>query len=340
MQERAAFGTIAMAAYNPDPELFARQLRSIAAQTHTDFECLISADGSPDRVAESVALAVPGDDRFTVIGFDDRCGFYGNFERVVAASDPRASWIALSDQDDYWYPNKLETLLPHLENHSLVSGQARVVEYPSGRVITPNTERMDLSAAHFTLTNQFTGGICVMRRDLIDIALPFPRLATPSEVHDHWLAVCASAASGTVVTQDVVQDYVQHGGNAIGEMLSESSAVNPASSWATVRSIADRYEGGHGPAAVARAVFKVSVGWRQLMVETLARRVPPSADVELLLELYGRKRGFAHTFAFIRDARKRGLVAGRSVVEYLGGWVAGWFVRGRSIAVPASTNAP
>jgi glycosyltransferase involved in cell wall biosynthesis len=334
MDDDAGFGTVAMAAYNPDPELFARQLRSIQDQSHRDFECLISADGRTERVKALVDEAVAGDERFRVIGFDERVGFYGNFERVVAAAHPESTWIALSDQDDYWFPNKLETLLPHLATHSLVSGQARVVEYPSGRVISADTRRLDLAVPYFTLTNQFTGGICVLRRDVLAIALPFPRMSTPSEVHDHWLAVCASAQSGTLVTDDIVQDYVQHGGNAIGEMLSDGSKIDPGSSWATVRSISDRYEGGHGPLAVARSVFKVSVGWRQLMVETLARRVPESASLRQLVALYGRRRRLVRTFRFIRDARRRDLVASRSVIEYLGGWIAGWFVGGRSLGTP------
>jgi|UPI0004146EFD hypothetical protein len=334
MDEHAGFGTVAMAAYNPDPELFARQLRSIRDQTHRDFECLISADGRPDRVEELVEAALGHDERFRVIGFDDRVGFYGNFERVLAAVHPESNWVALSDQDDYWYPNKLETLLPHLADHSLVSGQARVVEYPSDRVVSADTRRLDLTVPYFTLTNQFTGGICVLRREVLATALPFPRMATPSEVHDHWLALCAATQSGTLVTSDIVQDYVQHGGNAIGEMLSDASKVDPGSSWATVRSISDRYEGGHGPRAVARSVFKVSVGWRQLMVETLALRAPRSTAIGQLVALYGRQRRLVHTFRFLREARRRDLVAARSVVEYLGGWIAGWFIGGRSMGVP------
>lgn len=334
MDDHAGFGTVAMAAYNPDPELFARQLRSIRDQTHRDFECLISADGNPDTVRALVEESVPGDDRFRVIGFEERVGFYANFERVVAAAAPESTWIALSDQDDYWLPQKLETLLPHLATHSLVSGQARIVEYPSGRVISPDTGRLDLAAPYFTLTNQFTGGICVLRRDVLSVALPFPRMSTPSEVHDHWLALCASTQSGTLVTPDVVQDYVQHGGNVIGEMLSDEGRIRPASSWATVRSISDRYEGGHGPKAVARSVFKVSVGWRQLMVETLALRAADTPEMRQLVALYGRRRRLARTFRFIREARRRELVASRSVLEYLGGWIAGWFVGGRSLGMP------
>jgi glycosyltransferase involved in cell wall biosynthesis len=324
------FGTIAMAAYRPDPDLFARQLRTIQSQTHRDFECLISADGSPEQVESLVSQYVPGDERFRVIGFESRAGFYGNFERVVAAANDRSQWIALSDQDDDWYPDKLEVLLPHLANRSLVSGQARVVDYPSGRVISATTNRRDLDALHFTLTNQFTGGLCIFRREVLDLALPFPRMSTPSEVHDHWIALCASAQDGTLVIDSVVQDYVQHSDNAIGEMLSTPSPFRLRDSWRNVRSIAQRYEGSRHLSAIARAVFKVSVGWRQLMVDTLADRAPGAPGIDKLVALFGRRRRYGPTMRFIRTAGADGLVASRSILEYKAGWLAGWMVRGRS----------
>lgn len=330
MNATSQFGTIAMAAYRPDPDLFARQLRSIQAQTHRDFECLISADGSPAEVQDLVDEYVPEDARFRVIGFENRRGFYGNFERVLAGASEHSKWVALSDQDDYWYPEKLETLLPHLSRRSLVSGQARVVDYPSGRVVSESTGRRHLDVFHFTLTNQFTGGMCVLRREVLELALPFPRMSTPSEVHDHWIALCAAAQGGTLVIDSVVQDYVQHGGNAIGEMLSAESRFRLADSWRNVRSIADRYEGSHGLSAITRTAFKVSVGWRQLMVDTLADRAPDYSDAARLVALYGHKRRYRPTMRFIKDAGSHGLVASRSILEYRVGWLAGWLVRGRS----------
>ncbi|MHA7987253.1 glycosyltransferase family protein [Rathayibacter sp. CAU 1779] len=208
------------------------------------------------------------------------------------------------------------------------------MEYPSGRILTDDTRRLDVSPESFVLTNQFTGSLCIFRRDVLELALPFPRMSTPSEVHDHWIALCASVQAGTVVVDDVVQDYVQHDANVVGEMLADDAPIVPSASWATVRRIADRYEGSHGPRAIARAVFKVSVGWRQLLVETLAQRIGGTDGLSRILALYGRKRRLGPTLRFVRDAERRGLVARRSVIEYVGGWVAGWFVRGRRIALP------
>jgi hypothetical protein len=335
MVQSLGFGTVAMAAYRPDHELFRRQLVSIQRQTHENFECLISADGDPDDIRALVTEIVHRDERFHVVGYSDRLGFYGNFERVLSKVSPSSNWVALSDQDDEWDPAKLATLLPHLDEYSLVSGQARVVEYPSGHVIATSTNRRDTAPEEFVLTNQFTGGLCVFRPAVLQLALPFPRMKSPSEVHDHWLAVCASAQHGTLITDDIVQDYTQHGENAIGEQLSSNGSTGRARSWETLRGISDRYEGSHSPTAVLRAAFKLSVGWRQLMVETLAQRAQGSARTSLLVALYGRKRRFIRTLKFALSAEKQGAVARQSVLEYGLGWAAGVVTRGRTATVTA-----
>lgn len=263
------YGVVAMAAYQPNLDLFRTQLESIQKQTHANFDCLISVDGDPEPVRSFVA-EVLDDPRFHVLGFGDRLGFYGNFERVLSHVPAHARWTALSDQDDYWYPEKLERLLPYLEEHQLVSGQARVVEAGSGRVIAASTSRRNVPFTDLIAQNQVTGGQTVFRRDLLDLALPFPRLNTVTEVHDHWLAACAGAAGSVLVVDDIVQDYVQHGSNVLGEA---AGGFDPFRSIRRASALADRFEGGHSPAKVAAACLNLSYGWRRIMVDTLFERL-------------------------------------------------------------------
>ena len=131
---------VVLAAYRPDPELFAIQLRSIRDQTRRDFRCLIGADGGQEEVRALVAEIVGDDPRFEVIGWDDNLGFYLNFERLLMAVPPDAAWVALSDQDDRWYPDKLERLVPLLDDVAARHrpGPGRLV---AGRAGGPRTNR-------------------------------------------------------------------------------------------------------------------------------------------------------------------------------------------------------
>lgn len=313
---RGSYGVVAMAAYKPDLTLFRAQLESIQKQTHSNFDCLISVDGDPGPIRDFVEDTL-SDPRFQVLGFDDRLGFYGNFERVLSQVPPHAQWVALSDQDDYWYPKKLETLLPHLETHDLVSGQARVVEAQSGRVVAETTGRRNVAFSDLVIQNQVTGGQTVFRRSLLALALPFPRLNTVTEVHDHWLAVCAGASGSVLVVEEIVQDYVQHGSNVLGEV---AGGFDPGRSVRRVVSLAEKFEGGRSPAKIAAACRKLSYGWRAAMVDTLAERLEAGGkDFRETHAAFSSDHRWLPTLAMLLRGARRGAVAPACLAEFVSG---------------------
>jgi glycosyltransferase involved in cell wall biosynthesis len=312
-----SFGIIALAAYNPDWDLFRAQLLSIQAQTHTNFECLISADGGHAEVEEFVAREMNGDQRFKVLGFPDRLGFYGNFERVLQHVPENAEWVALSDQDDSWYPEKIETLVPHLDDVSLVAGQARVVRRPGNDVVADSTYRKDVSLGSLIAQNQVTGSLCLFRRGLLDLALPFPRFPAITQVHDHWLAVCAKATGGALIVDDIVQDYVQHSGNVLGEVEVRRSL---ARSLANVSAMSRKYHGGSGPLDLLRTANDLSFGWRRTMADELVRRVG-AAGVPAGGELAAFESGhsWASTMRTLFSGLRRGEIARPCFLEFVAG---------------------
>ncbi|WP_067198424.1 glycosyltransferase [Microbacterium sp. XT11] len=330
-------GAIVLAAYQPNPELFARQIGSLRGQTVTDWECVISVDGDDSAVRRVLADVAPGDERFRVIADGTRLGFYLNFERGMKAVAPDAAWVALCDQDDLWYPEKLEVLLPHLEEVALVSGQARLTTYP-GEVTAGHTDRRDLGPLMTVLNNQFTGSLCIARGDLARLSIPFPRMSSRAAAHDHWIAVLAGAHGGTRIVDQVVQDYVQHDSNVFGDP-SRMQASNglQAVRIAVTNALAftRRYESSASPVAVLRMYFRVYVGWRQLMAETLAQRLD-GRDHPVVL-VFGRGRRFVRTWRLLRLARRDDYVPGRFVLEYVGSWIAGALIGGRRIT---SRRAP
>lgn len=325
----AAPGYVVLAAYRPPVELFTRQLRSIQAQTLDAFRCVVVADGGVEEVRSMVTRAVGDDERFRVIGFEERVGFYRNFERGLAQVPPDAPWVALSDQDDMWRPEKLATLVPSLADASLVSGQARVVTYPGDVVVSASTHRRAVSPTALMLQNQFSGALCVFRGSLLRAALPFPSSTGPAQVHDHWLAVCAVAADGTRVIDRVVQDYVQHGSNVLGE--ADAARLG----WRETlrrRREAVRAEG-NAPIlrALARSVYVVNAGWAEVMADTLRSRMDTAVARDLAEDFGGRRRG-VRPLRRIFGAVRRGEVSLRNALVYLVGGASWTWVGGRRSA--------
>ncbi|TFD81600.1 glycosyltransferase [Cryobacterium sp. Sr8] len=216
-------GYICLAVYKPNEELLRVQIESIVRQTESRWHCLVGIDGADPATEAVLRAALEADPRFTILGFEERVGFYRNFERILAQVPAEAPWVTLADQDDDWRPDKLALLIPRLQESSLVLGQAHVRRHGANSVGDAPpvvTSRRAVGLAAMMIDNQVTGSLAVFRGGLLRAALPFPE-ACDLAFHDHWLAICATLEDGVGVVGDVVQDYVQHDANVIGESAGE-----------------------------------------------------------------------------------------------------------------------
>jgi glycosyltransferase involved in cell wall biosynthesis len=209
---------VCMATYNPPGELFRRQIESIRAQGHSHWVCLISDDCSSPARYEEIASEVDGDPRFVLSRSERRRGFYLNFERALRMVPVDASYVTLADQDDYWYPDKLETLLSGLGEAQLIYSDARIVGR-GGEEISPTfwggRRRNHDDPLSLLVANCVTGAASLFRRELLDDALPFPP-AQFAHYHDHWLALVARMRGRIEFIDRPLYDYVQHGDSALG----------------------------------------------------------------------------------------------------------------------------
>jgi GT2 family glycosyltransferase len=209
---------ICMAAHQPPPDLLARQLDSIRAQTHANWVCVISDDRSDPEHLEALEAAIAGDPRFVLSRSAHRLGFYRNFERALSLAPAGARYVALADQDDTWHPDKLATLVAEIGEARLIYSDARIVRRDGGVVadtywsLRRNNHSDMLS---LLVTNAVTGAASLFPRELLDDALPFPP-AQFAHFHDHWIAVCALALGDIRYVDRPLYDYVQHGDATLG----------------------------------------------------------------------------------------------------------------------------
>ncbi len=209
---------ICMTTHEPHLDLLRAQLDSIRAQTHTNWACLISDDCSrPDRLAQ-IEAEVAGDDRFTLSHSPRRLGFYANFERALAMAPAEAEYVAMADQDDRWDPDKLETLVGAIDGAQLAYSDARLVS-PRGERLADtywgmrDNNHSDIST--LLMANSVTGAASLMRRELLDYALPFPP-AQFAHFHDHWIALTALALGDIEFVDRPLYDYTQHDAAVLG----------------------------------------------------------------------------------------------------------------------------
>ena len=217
------FVAICLTTYNPPLDLFARQIESIAGQTHRNWLCVVSDDHSDAATFAEIERIAARDARFRVHRNPARLGFYRNFERCLKLAPAAADFIALSDQDDYWYEDKLAACLAEFraDDVQMVYSDMDIVTREGETLsrtywTTRRNNYTDLEA--LLLANTVTGAAIVFRSGLLPDLLPFPRMNV-SLYHDHWIA-CAALTKGRIGYVDrPLYAYRQHQGNVIGHCI-------------------------------------------------------------------------------------------------------------------------
>jgi len=219
--------SIAMATYN-GARFLREQLDSFAAQTRLPHELVVGDDGSTDdtvAILEEFAPAAPFPVR--IYRNPANLGFADNF--LQTAERCEGDWIALSDQDDAWYPEKLQRIAAGIEQHSggdlamvvhqvdLVDGELR----PTGRRL-PSIRRSHISPPGSQSASWFVGG-CAMtvRSDLVrDIEWrhrPLDQHAWAHgpgrklmAAHDLWLSWLANSLGSTLLLAEPLGSFRRH----------------------------------------------------------------------------------------------------------------------------------
>lgn len=223
---------VCLATYRPRRDWLAQQLDSIRTQTHPNWVCVISDDASGGSYGEEIRELIAGDPRFVLLDHEDNLGVYGNFERALASAPRDADFLAFSDQDDVWDPDKLETLLARMSDPTvtLTFADIRLMD-EDGRTLADTfwghrVNKHDDLIALLTL-NTVTGAAALVRADLIrDQVLPFP--PATGGYHDHWTAI-AALASGTIAFVDrPLHSYRQHEAAVTGYQPDDVDAWLPS----------------------------------------------------------------------------------------------------------------
>lgn len=213
---------ICMATYEPNQATFMRQIETLTMQTHRNWVLVIADDASSCLAVEMMrsVCELIGHDRLILRTHDDNVGFYSNFERALSYVPLEADFVALADQDDFWYPDKLEKLLAEMtdETVQLAYSDMRIVQ-EDGAVLAETywqgrkNEYQDFTTVF--LANTVTGAASLFRRKLLTSLLPFPHKVGDA-FHDHWLALVAMTQGKLAYVDEPLYDYYQYGSSVIG----------------------------------------------------------------------------------------------------------------------------
>jgi len=206
------------------PEL----LRSIQAQSHSDWTLLVRDDGSSDATRQILHGAAESDRRIVIVEDDGlRRGAVGSFSWLLQkAWNDGADYVLPADQDDVWRTDKVAQQVQALQTAEAGTGRElprlvycdAVVVDAARRPVCASFLRQNRlpygsgRALKTLLGRSFVlGCACAVNRPLMDFALPLPEVMAS---HDWWLALCA-ATVGEITCLDVpLLEYRRHAANA------------------------------------------------------------------------------------------------------------------------------
>lgn len=214
---------ILMAVYNGVPYL-SEQLASIARQHHSTWRLVSADDGSQDdsrRVLEDFARA-----GHSVAVLDGpKAGPAQNFLGLIRAAPQfltNSDWLAFSDQDDVWTPERLSAGLAALadvpaDRPAIAFGKTFVTDAELGnpRLSAPrprppgfrNALVQNIAAGNTILLNPAAARlVCAAAMEIDDLV-----------IHDWWIYQIVTGAGGVSchIEQPLLY-YRQHSGNSIG----------------------------------------------------------------------------------------------------------------------------
>jgi glycosyltransferase involved in cell wall biosynthesis len=216
--------SVALCTYNGE-RFLPQQLASIAKQIRPPDELVVCDDRSTDRtVALLREFAASSPYPVRIFENEHNLGYAANFERAIRLCE--GDLIALSDQDDIWYPIRLERSEKEFAAHpqaGLVFSDADVIN-DSNELAGPTLwqrlgfagkRAQDLLDGHYVVLakHRFVTGATVMfRAALRDRLLPIG----DGWIHDEWIALIAAAFSDLRPIDQPLIRYRIHDSQEVG----------------------------------------------------------------------------------------------------------------------------
>lgn len=218
--------SIALCTYNGS-RFLREQLQSLANQTLSPFEVIVSDDCSTDKSLEiinifSYVLNIK------VLTNQLSLKVIKNFENAI--SHCSGDIILLCDQDDIWHSDKLAKISTYFEENPYqlaVFSDAILVDdegdslgknfWSAVRFFQPQIEQWKngQSVDLLLFGNRPAGCMMAFRRELIDKIVPFPT-HIPDLIHDGWITLVAAMMDSIGVLEEQLISYRQHNSQQIG----------------------------------------------------------------------------------------------------------------------------
>jgi glycosyltransferase involved in cell wall biosynthesis len=199
--------SVCMATFNGE-KYIKQQLDSILCQLSSDDEVIISDDGSTDKTL----FIIESFNDFRIKLLPNQIFHNPIFNIENALKNVIGDYIFLSDQDDIWLPNKVETIVNYLQKYDCVVSDAILID-ANGNIISDSFFKKNNSKRGFLhnfIKNGYLGCCMAFNKKMLKYILPFP---AKIPMHDIWIGLISEIFGKTIFYKKPLIFYRRHGTN-------------------------------------------------------------------------------------------------------------------------------
>lgn len=210
---------VLLSAYN-GVRYIEEQIESILGQTYKDLELIVRDDGSTDGTID--ILRSYEEKGFIQLELGKNVGFVASFFWLIEHAG-EGDYYFFSDQDDVWFPNKIEMALEKLKN----ADDSKPVLYFSNYDFYDGDMR-------FIAHHESNGNKLSFRNSIVDCAplgfnscfnkkayeITIANMPQYSQGHDWWMYMLCSGLGEVIYDDRATVKYRRHNANVSGEEVS------------------------------------------------------------------------------------------------------------------------
>lgn len=215
--------SIVIATYNGE-RFLEKQLNSILQQTYPYIEVVVVDDCSTDGTLALLRKYEAQYPQVHVYANEENLGYVKNFEKGMLLA--KGSYIAPSDQDDIWLPEKISILMAAMGDYDIVYCNSALIDdgdHLVGRKLSDVKQLFDFNdPVMYAIGNSAPGHAMILRRKTVQDSVPLPEMIP----HDHWLSFVATFHTGLHFVDQPLVHYRQHNANVFGAAKVKSAGEN------------------------------------------------------------------------------------------------------------------
>lgn len=188
--------SIVMATYNGE-KYVKEQLDSIIKQTYPLLEIIIQDDGSTDHTIDIIKEYAARDSRIHIYSNNGTHGVNGNFYSAMKRAS--GDYIAISDQDDIWYLNKIEKQVEALNstNGKVLCCGKSVPFSGDGSFVSVDKKTPNHGLLRLIYSAEIPGHTMLIERKWLE-RLPWESNMVKNRIYDWTLSIAAAATDSLI----------------------------------------------------------------------------------------------------------------------------------------------